>query len=275
VPDSVLWDTVCGLLSNSMADPMADSMAGSAQQPTDVLDLGGGTGGLAVPLAALGHRVTVVDSSPDALAALARRAGESGVEGRLIAVQGDADDLQLAEGAFDLALCHGLLEHVDDPAATLAGVARALRPGGRFSLVVAQRSAAVVGTALAGHLARAETLLDDPDGRWGETDPLARRFDRTQVAGLVEAAGLQVDDIHGLRVLGDLVPGQLLESDPAARSRLLALDGRLAGLADYAGLAASLHVLAHRPDPAIGTAGTAGVAGVADIPDSIPDYLPD
>ena len=39
----------------------------------DVLDIGGGTGGFAVRVAGLGHRVTVVDPSPDALAALARR----------------------------------------------------------------------------------------------------------------------------------------------------------------------------------------------------------
>ena len=38
-----------------------------------VLDLGGGTGGTAVPLAVAGHDVTVVDPSPDALASLRRR----------------------------------------------------------------------------------------------------------------------------------------------------------------------------------------------------------
>jgi SAM-dependent methyltransferase len=246
VPDSVLWDTVCELLPTG------------SQRSADILDIGGGTGGLAVPLAALGHRVTVVDSSPDALAALARRAGESGVGesgvgesqsgGSLIALQGDADDLQVDAAAFDLALCHGLLEHVDDPAQALAGIVRALRPAGRLSLVVAQRSAAVVASAQGGHLARAEALLDDPAGRWGEADPLARRFDRAQIVGLVEAAGLAVDDVHGLRVLGDLVPGQVLESDPTARARLLGLDARLAGQPDYAGLAAALHVIARRAD---------------------------
>ena len=48
----------------------------------DVLDIGGGTGGFAVRVAELGHRVRVVDPSPDALAALDRRAKESGVSGR-------------------------------------------------------------------------------------------------------------------------------------------------------------------------------------------------
>ena len=57
----------------------------------DVLDIGGGTGGFAVRVAELGHRVRVVDPSPDALAALDRRARESGVE-----VTGQQGDLSSA-----------------------------------------------------------------------------------------------------------------------------------------------------------------------------------
>ena len=53
----------------------------------DVLDIGGGTGVSAVRVAGLGHRVTVVDPSPDALASLGRRAREEGVE--VLAHQGD------------------------------------------------------------------------------------------------------------------------------------------------------------------------------------------
>ena len=42
----------------------------------DIVDAGGGTGGFAVPLAGLGHTVTVIDPSPDSLAAAQRRAAE-------------------------------------------------------------------------------------------------------------------------------------------------------------------------------------------------------
>ena len=52
------------------------SAAGAAG--LDVLDLGGGSGVSAVPLAELGHRVTVLDVSADALATLHRRAEEAG-----------------------------------------------------------------------------------------------------------------------------------------------------------------------------------------------------
>ena len=52
-----------------------------ARQSLDVLDTGGGSGSFAVPIARLGHRVTVVDPSPNALFALERRAAEAGVPG--------------------------------------------------------------------------------------------------------------------------------------------------------------------------------------------------
>ena len=132
------------------------------QPGLDVLDIGGGTGGFAVRVAGLGHRVTVVDPSPDALAALARRAREDGVE--VAGQQGDLGSLlELAGPAgADVVLCHGVLEVVDDPAAALATIREVLRPGGRLSLLVAQRHAAVIARAMAGHVAQALALLDDP-----------------------------------------------------------------------------------------------------------------
>src|SRR5512133_2515729 len=91
----------------------------------DVLDLGGGSGVSAVPLAQLGHRVTVLDVSADALATLQRRAADAGVADRVTPVQGEVERLpdEVRAGSYDLVLCHGLLEVVDSPAQTLAAVA--------------------------------------------------------------------------------------------------------------------------------------------------------
>ena len=228
----VLWDGVQRLLARC-APADGDGVA--------VVDLGGGTGGLAVRLAAQGHRVTVVDPSPDALAALERRSAEAGVTARVRGVQGDATDLAalLPAGEADLLLCHGVLEVVDDPLAALRSARTALRPGGLLSLLVSQWTGAALARAQSGHLAQALELLSAPDHRWGPADPLRRRFDRAGATALAERAGFTVTAVEGVRTFGDLVPGagaqseaglallHRLDAEAAHREELLAAAGHL------------------------------------------------
>ncbi|MEH1102053.1 methyltransferase domain-containing protein [Micromonospora sp. CPCC 205561] len=211
-----------------------------------VLDVGGGTGGFAVPLARAGHRVTVVDASPDALAALTRRAAEAGVAGRVRAVQGDGDALAglVEPGSADLVLCHAVLEVVDDPEAVVAALAATLRPGGAASVLVAGRAAAVLGRAMNGHLDVAAALAAEPAGSAGARDTLRRRYDADGAAALLGAAGLVVEEIHGVRVLADLLPAAVADGQPAA---LVELERALAARAPWRDLAAQLHLFARRP----------------------------
>jgi S-adenosylmethionine-dependent methyltransferase len=209
--------------------------------PVHVVDAGGGTGGFAVPLAETGHLVTVVDPSPDALAALARRAAEHGVADRITAFQGDADDLpSLVEpGTADIVLCHSVLEVVDDPARTIGAVAAALRPGGCASVLVANRAAAVLARALAGHFTQAlDGLVSDGTG--------PRRFDLETLAALCTSAGLTPERSHGVRVVADLVPGAVVDVEPGAVEALVNLELAMAERPPYRDVATQLHMLARR-----------------------------
>ncbi|RKS74099.1 methyltransferase family protein [Motilibacter peucedani] len=237
VRTAVVWDVLRGVLAGG--------------RPLSVVDAGGGTGGFAVPLAELGHDITVVDPSPDALAALERRLADVEAEGRPVrgsvrAVQGDvAGLLEVVEpAAADLVLCHGVLEFVDDPVEALGAVARCLRPGGSLSLLAANRSAVVLSRAVAGRFAEARHALDDPSGRWGERDPVPRRFTRTQLEQLLGDAGFAVAAVHGVRVFADLVPGALVDGEPGAVDALLALEAAAAAEPAFQAVATQLHVLA-------------------------------
>jgi SAM-dependent methyltransferase len=217
----------------------------TGRQALDVLDTGGGSGNFAVPVARLGHRVTVVDPSPNALFALERRAAEAGVADRVRGVQGDVHGLfDVAErGAYDVVLCHGVLEYVDDPAEGMHNVVAALRPEGVLSLLAAGLGGAVLARALAGHFKEARQALGDPDGRWGDGDPVPRRFTAEQLIALVEGAGLTVGAVHGVRVFADLVPGVLVDTEPGALEALLKLEEAVAELSAFHSVATQLHVL--------------------------------
>lgn len=213
-----------------------------------VLDVGGGSGGWAVPLARAGCLVTVVDPSPNALATLRRRAAEADVQQRITPVQGDADNLAdvAGEGSADLVLGHGVLEVVENVAVAAAALATAAAPGGAVSVLVANRHAALLGRALAGRLSEARRLLDDPDGRLGGTDPVLRRFDTAGLTGLLERAGLGVELVQGDGVIADLVPGAVLEAHPGAVEALTELELAAADRIPLRDVATRLHAIARR-----------------------------
>jgi 2-polyprenyl-3-methyl-5-hydroxy-6-metoxy-1,4-benzoquinol methylase len=224
----------------------------SAGSTLRILDVGGGSGMFAVPLARLGHEVTVVDPSADALATLQRRAQNAGVADRVRGLQGDGDRLHEAigdtapgtvQGSYDLVLCHSVLEVVDDPAGTLRQIADAVRPGGQASVATVNRAGAVLARALSGHPVEALALLEDRDPAPGRARPARRRFFPQDLIRLVEGAGLTAGAWRGVSVVADLL-GAASGADPAA---IRALELALAGTSPYRDVATGLHLLASRP----------------------------
>ncbi|TVT22081.1 class I SAM-dependent methyltransferase [Amycolatopsis acidiphila] len=96
--------------------------------PARVADLGCGTGSVALLLADAGHDVTALDFSPRMLA-LARRKGVRNL------LRGDAANPPLLPSSFDVVFVRHLLWAMPDPAATIGGWVRLLRPAGRLVLV--------------------------------------------------------------------------------------------------------------------------------------------
>jgi SAM-dependent methyltransferase len=96
------------------------------------VDLGAEDGSLAAAWRDRGRFVLLLDLD----ASMLGRAGAT-------AVAADASALPLKAGSFDVVVCSALLEHVVDPAATVAESARVLRPGGRLVAYVPWDAAVV------------------------------------------------------------------------------------------------------------------------------------
>jgi 2-polyprenyl-3-methyl-5-hydroxy-6-metoxy-1,4-benzoquinol methylase len=230
---SLLWDVLAGVVAARTAD--------TGRAVLDIVDVGGGTGGLAVPFAALGHNVTVVDPSPDALAAAQRRAAE--VAAQLSVVQGEAAsaDSLVGADAADLVICHNVLEYVDSPADAMAAISRVLRPAATVSVLASNAVAAVLQQALAGRFGQARHMLAG-----GTQEDVPRRFTLPELMALMEGAGLRAGEAHGLRIFTGLVPGALVDGDATAAEELRALEAAAASRPPLRDIAAQLHLLGHR-----------------------------
>jgi SAM-dependent methyltransferase len=116
-----------GPLTGRLRD-IGDAVRREVSQGQAVLDLGCGTGELALRLSCCGYRVTGCDISPGMLT-------EAGLHdyGRAVrwrALEPGWQRLPFADASFDGVVLSSVLEYTDDPVAVLAECARVLRPGG-------------------------------------------------------------------------------------------------------------------------------------------------
>jgi SAM-dependent methyltransferase len=141
--DAVIWqDVECGAYTADL--PLWLELARRAAGP--VLELGAGTGRVALHLAGQGHDVTALDSDPALLEELERRAERRGLAATT--VHADARRLgRLRADWFALVLAPmQLLQVLGGPSARaelLAGAAALLAPGGLFAAAVAELDEAV------------------------------------------------------------------------------------------------------------------------------------
>jgi 2-polyprenyl-6-hydroxyphenyl methylase / 3-demethylubiquinone-9 3-methyltransferase len=165
-----------------------DAKAGLAGR--QVLDVGCGGGLLTEGMARRGARVTGIDLAPGALAVARLHAMETGiaVDYRLMA----AEQLAASEpDAYDLVTCLEMLEHVPDPAAILAAIARLVRPGGDVICSTINRNPKSFALAIVG----AEYLFRLlPKG----THQYARLIRPSELARWAREAGLETLDLAGL-----------------------------------------------------------------------------
>lgn len=117
-------------------------LEGSSTEPR-VLEVGVGTGRIAVPLSVLGARVTGIDVSRNMLAVMRRKS--MGVW----AVQAEASRLPFCDGWFDAVVFVHILHLVPDPDATIRAALAAVRAGG---VLIDGRTAHRFDVADPGHL---------------------------------------------------------------------------------------------------------------------------
>jgi demethylmenaquinone methyltransferase/2-methoxy-6-polyprenyl-1,4-benzoquinol methylase len=102
-----------------------------------VLDVACGTAAVSIELARQvpARSVTGIDQSTDMLAAGRARVASAGLADRIELLEGRAESLPFGDTEFDALTFTYLLRYVEDPRATMAELARVVRPGGVVAML--------------------------------------------------------------------------------------------------------------------------------------------
>ena len=155
-----------------------------------ILDVGCGGGILSESMARGGARVLGIDLARAVLEVAELHALEArvGVDYRAVA----AEDLALERpGTFDAVTCMEMLEHVPDPAATLAALAALVKPGGDVIVSTLNRNPLAFAVAIVGAEYIAHAL---PRG----THEYLKFIRPSELARWGRAAGLELEDLTGI-----------------------------------------------------------------------------
>ena len=214
-----------------------------------ILDAGGGNGQEAIPLAQLGHQVTIVDYSQEMLADAERRAAAAGVAQRVTLHFGSVREVPrlFPAAQFDVVLCHNVIQYVDDVPALLRELAAALKPGGLLSILSINRYSIPLRIAMPrGDLSRALANLDARQQTAILFDAEMTCYAASEIVEMLGGAGCVGEGDYGIRCVCDYWGDNELKADPAVFKQLEALEFALADRHPYKLMARYFHVRARR-----------------------------
>ena len=220
-----------------------------------ILDIGGGTGRWAIPLAERGYEVVLTDISERMLEVARRKVEEKGLGDRVRIVKADAQDMSMFEDcSFDMAIAQGdVLSYCQDPLRAAKEAFRVLRPGGHFVASVDNKFSVFCGALSEGDFVKASDALregvvehEDEHGKFA-----VRCFSPEEARSLLERAGFEVVRLVGKMILWSLLSEEgkrRVLQEPEFLRHYFRLELELCTEPPLLGAASHLEVVGRKPE---------------------------
>jgi S-adenosylmethionine-dependent methyltransferase len=212
-----------------------------------VLDVGGGNGADALPLAAQGHHVTIADYSAAMLAEARQAADAAGIGAHLTTTQVALADLpgRFDPAGFDLILCHNVVQYLDDVVGALRLMRGLLREGGLLSLITPNPVSEVLRAAIIlADPAAALAALTAPAPHTTVFAVAVRRYTVAELNDWLAAVGLTTVAHYGIRCVNDYLADTTRKAEPTFAAQLEELELALSGRDPYRQIARGTHLIA-------------------------------
>ena len=157
-------------------------------------------------------------------------------------IQGEVSELvKFADNAFDVVICHNVLEYIDDKEAIINELHRVLRPGGTLSIVKHNRAGRIMQMAvLFDDMEKAHTLLDGKNiaaSKFG----VIRHYEDNMISEW--NPGLKLVDCYGIRTFWDLQQNQEKHSLEEWQDEMMKLEMRVSQIEEYRNIAFFHHLM--------------------------------
>jgi S-adenosylmethionine-dependent methyltransferase len=199
-----------------------------------VLDVGGGSGSDAIPLAQAGYEVTLLDFSQAMLDDARQKADTLGVT--LVIQQADLFEIPhlFPQSVFDAVICHNVIQFVEDMPGAVQAICAPLRPGGIVSLVNINRYSDALQAALFElNLDMALDLIGARQSYDAGFDATLIRYAGTEMLPALQAAGCEILGEYGVLSVTGYIYDNERKADPVFYAQLERLEKALSDQFPY------------------------------------------
>lgn len=202
-----------------------------------ILDFGSGIGVTADYLAK-NNDVTAIEPDENSIK-------ERWMDNPYTQLRGSTDQLkQLPEAAFDMIICHNVLEYADERVEILNEFARVLKKDGKISLVKHNRAGRVMQmVVLLNDFEHAKSLLDGNDGTTSKYGAI-RYYEDSDIENWCKE--LKITKTLGMRSFWDLQQNQEIHKDSRWQGKMIEMEMRVSDLDEYKDIAFFHHLTIER-----------------------------